>query len=453
MRFAHTLVLLFFSGIASVALAGTEPLSYEEQSLALGGNQRATARVPKGYKLEFVTPLDGPRLLTFAPNGDLFVGSKSGNVYRLPPPYTKPEVLVTLNDYPHSVAFRKDETANAPNQMARRASEASRASESARGPADAQDARMPQRPGMAGSGLDPIGEILIARTHGLYRAPYKPGQRTLAPKDVTLLAALPGGGGHNSRTVAVGPDGRVYLSLGIQGNCSDQYLGEPYRFDDRRGGILVLREEGGKATWEPYGLGLRNPVGFAWHPKTKELYASNNGPDHLGYDQPPEYFSRIAANSFHGMPWFQFDGKNIQRDDCVKSQPPRPVGEVVPPVATFPARNAPMGVAFVPAGALDKSLEFDAIVALRGSWGTKPGGGFFGAAATRRHPKVVAVRFKNGQAQRVDDLITGFQLPDGDRWARPVGVAVGPDGALYFTSDSDTNGLFRLKRFDNRVGL
>ena len=56
------------------------------------------------------------------------------------------------------------------------------------------------------------------------------------------------------------------------------------------------------------------------------------------------------------------------------------------------------------------------------------------------------VRFQDGQAMRVDDLVTGFQLPDGERWARPVGVAIGPDGALYFSSDSDTNGVFRLKR-------
>jgi glucose/arabinose dehydrogenase len=43
-------------------------------------------------------------------------------------------------------------------------------------------------------------------------------------------------------------------------------------------------------------------------------------------------------------------------------------------------------------------------------------------------------------------LVTGFQLSNGDRWARPIGVAVGPDGALYFTSDSETHGLFRLKK-------
>ena len=392
---AHKIGLLLFSGLAMAAHAATNPLAYENQTLALDG-QQVQARVPQGYRLELLTgALDGPRLLTFAPNGDLFIGSKSGKVYRLAPPYTTPQVLVTLDGYPHSVAFRKD-------------------------------------------------EILIARTNGLYRAPYKPGQAKLTPEAVTLLAALPGGGGHNSRTVGVGPDGRVYASLGIQGNCSDQYIGEGYAFDDRRGGILVLRDS--DARWEPYGSGLRNPVGFAWHPLTGMLYASNNGPDHSGFEQPPEYFSRIAPGSFHGMPWFQHDGKVLTRDDCIKRAPPRPLGEVTAPIATFPARNAPMAVAFVPKGALEPALEFDAIVALRGSWGTKPGGGFFGAAATRRHPKLVAVRFVGGEAKRVDDLVTGFQLENGERWARPVGVAVGPDGALYFTSDEATQGLFRLKR-------
>ena len=196
--------------------------------------------------------------------------------------------------------------------------------------------------------------------------------------------------------------------------------------------------------WETFGSGLRNPVGYAWHPQTGVMYASNNGPDHLGYDQPPEYFSRVTAGSFHGMPWFQFNGQQVRRDDCVASRPPRPVADVTLPVATFAARNAPMGVVFVPQGAMSKTLEFDAIVALRGSWATQSGGSRFGADATRRPPKIVVVRFKNGAAQRVDDLVTGFQLENGDRWARPVGVAIGPDGALYFTSDDGTNGLFRL---------
>ena len=387
--------LLFFLYFTAAAGASTEPLAYEEQTLQVDGTHQV-ARVPKGYRLELLTDkLDGPRLLTFANDGDLIIGSKSGNIYRIPPPYTLPEVLVRLDDYPHSVVLRH-------------------------------------------------GEMLIARTHGLYRVPYQPGQKSIVRESVTLLARLPGGGGHNSRTVGVGADGRVYVSLGIQGNCSDQYLGDSYPFDERRGGIYLLREEGGKTRWETYGSGLRNPVGFAWHPPTGVMYASNNGPDHWGYEQPPEYFSRVSAGSFHGMPWFQFDGQLLKRDDCVPSKPPRPLADVVAPVATFPARNAPMGVAFVPKGAMRKALEFDAIVALHGSWGTKPSGGALGDSATRRPPKIVAVRFKDGKAMRVDDLVTGFQRANGERWARPVGVAIGPDGALYFTSDSGTNGLFRL---------
>lgn len=389
-------VLSLLAGlVTTVTVAATSPLAYEEQSLTVNGT-RQVARVPKGYRLELLTDkLNAPRLMAFADNGDLIIGSRSGRVYRLPPPYTSPEVLVVLDDYPHNVAFRQ-------------------------------------------------GEILIARTSGVYRAPYQPDQKQIAPASLKLLARLPGGGGHSSRTVGVGPDGRVYASLGIQGNCSDQYLGDGYPFDDRRGGIFVLHEKANQAHWEVFGSGLRNPVGFAWHPQTRVMYASNNGPDHLGYEQPPEYFSRIAAGSFHGMPWFQYDGKQLNRDGCATGKTPRPLADVVAPVATFPARNAPMGVAFVPKGALHKALEFDAIVALRGSWATQPSGGSVGDPATRRPPKLVAVRFKNGEAVRVDDLVTGFQLADGDRWARPVGVAIGPDGALYFTSDGGIDGLFRL---------
>jgi glucose/arabinose dehydrogenase len=396
MRYGKFVLLFVLYFACAPTQAGTDALTYEAQTLTLDGELR-TVSVPKGYRLELLSRLDAPRMLTFAANGDLFAGSKSGKVYRLSPPYNKPEVLVQLGDYPHSVAFRQ-------------------------------------------------GEILIAQTNGVYRAPYRLGQSNIAPDAVMLLAALPGGGGHDSRTVGVGPDGQVYASLGIQRNCSDQYLGVGYPFEDRRGGVLVLREGDGKASWEPFASGLRNPVGFDWQPQTGVLYASNNGPDHLGYDQPPEYFSKLIAGSFHGMPWFQFDGKQMHRDDCVSSAPPQIIDKVEKPAATFPSRNAPLGVAFVPKGGMDARLEFDAVVALHGSWATKPNGGFLGRDATRREPKIVVVRFQDGQTKRVDDLISGFQLSDGERWARPAGVAIGPDGALYFSSDSDINGLFRLRR-------
>jgi glucose/arabinose dehydrogenase len=379
--------------------ASAEPaaLSYHEQSITIN-NKTVEVRLPRGYRLELLTSVpDAPRLITFADNGDMFLGSRSDRVYRLAPPYTEAEVLLELDDYPHSVAFREN-------------------------------------------------EILIAQTGGLYHAPYRPGQKSIEPDAVKLLVRLPGGFGHSSRTVQIGPDKRVYVSLGISGNCSDEYLEDSYVFNRRRGGVFVLDETDSQPALKAFATGLRNPVGFDWHPQTAVMYASNNGPDHQGFELPPESFAKLLPGSFHGMPWFQFNGEKIERDFCIRSQPPRPVSEVIPPVVTFPARNAPMGVTFIKPGEFIPAVVNDAVVALKGSWGTNPSGGAFGDPASRRQPKLVLVRFEEGEAVRVDDLLTGFQLEDGSRWARPVGVAFDKKGNLYFSSDSGTSGLYRLTK-------
>lgn len=392
----HTVLLICLS---ANSLAPAQPLALQPHVLEYRG-ERWTLQLPDNLRLDILTAdLDSPRLMHFLPNGDLLIGSKSGNLYRLPPPYRKPQILLHLPGYPHSLAYRE-------------------------------------------------GELLIARTDGLYAAPYKPGQDSIAPDAVKLVTALPGGGGHTSRTVAIGPDRRVYIALGISGNCDDEFIGPGYAFQHRRGGIMVLDETGDTPQLKPFASGLRNPVGMDWHPVTRELYASNNGPDHHGFEQPPESFAHLTAGSFHGMPWYRFDGQGIRRDTCIESDPPLPLSAVTAPVATFPARNAPMGVAFVPAGALDARFSNNAIVALRGSWTTRPRGNFQGDPGTRRPPRLMMVQFENDRPAAVVDIVTGFQRPDGERLARPVGVAVGPDGALYFTSDTGLQGLFRLSADD-----
>ena len=322
--------------------------------------------------------------------------SRSGEIYQLNPPYRQARELANLRGYPHSVVVRGE-------------------------------------------------EILVARTDGVYRAPYTSQTVTLDEEDFNLLAALPGGGGHNSRTLRLGPDGRLYLSLGIRGNCSDEYLHVSYPKERRRGGVLVLNEQARKPYWEVFASGLRNPVGFGWQPQTGIMYASNNGPDHSGFEQPPEVFARLTPGSFHGMPWFQYDGRGFYRDTCVETKPPRPVAAVAIPVASFPARNAPMAVAFVPDGAMDQRFYGDAVVALHGSWATRPKGAYSGDPASRREPKIVVVRFEQGRAVGVEDLVTGFQLASGERWARPMGLAFGPDGHLYISSDAQSQGLYRLR--------
>ena len=391
-------LLILFTTYSLTVYAESEQIQFYNQYITIEGTNYEV-RLPRGYQLQLLShSLSQPRMLSFLPNNELLIGSKSGNIYRLTPPYTRASVLLKLDDYPHSVAY-----------------------------------------------LD--NYLYIAQTHGLYKIEFTPGQSSLKHSDIRLLSPLPGGG-HSSRTVRKGPDNKIYLSIGISGNCSDEYLHESYDFDERRGGIFLLDESEQAARLHPYASGLRNPVGFDWHPETKVMYASNNGPDHLGLDQPPEYFSKVTFNSFHGMPWYQYNGKKITTDTCTSSPPPLNINTVTIPAATFTARNAPMDVHFIPANSMDKRFMHNAIVALRGSWGTIQHGSFAEKQAARRKPKLVMVNFSNRNKLEVTDLVTGFQLQNGKRWARPVGIAAGPDGDLYFTSDSGISGLFRLHKLE-----
>lgn len=359
------------------------------------GRYQFPVQLPEGFSVELLThELEVPRILHFA-GTRLFAGSRSGNVYWLDPPYKQSNVLVHLADYPHSVVVDND-------------------------------------------------QIFIAQTGGIYSAAYLAEDQTVAVDDLALLVELPGGQGHNSRTMKQGPDGKLYVSLGITGNCSNEFLDTSYPQNDRRGGIYVIEQHDASVQLEPYASGLRNPVGLDWHPETGQLYTSNNGPDHQGYEYPREYFSKVDSGSFHGMPWYQYKNNELTRDTCIDSDPPLGAELVVKPVATFPARIAPMDVAFIHSGLPGSQFEHDALVALHGSWATSDGGGS-GDPASRRDPKIVRVEFDEGKVVAVHDFMTGFQLPDGQRWARPMGVVQGPDGHIYFSSDDGIQGIYRIR--------
>jgi glucose/arabinose dehydrogenase len=115
----------------------------------------------------------------------------------------------------------------------------------------------------------------------------------------------------------------------------------------------VLEENTHKTRLVPYASGLRNPVGFDWDPQSGVMYAGNNGPDHQGFELPPEYFSRIETGSFHGMPWYQFNGQTIRRDSCIRRQAPKPVTTVSRPcshVSSSIMVNAGHGLSVLPSG-------------------------------------------------------------------------------------------------------
>lgn len=358
------------------------------------GQYHFDMQLPAGSRFELLShQLEAPRIMHFA-GQRLLIGSRSGKVYWLDPPYTRANVLVALNGYPHSVVV-----------------------------------------------LDDI--LYVAQTDGIYAADYRGQPATLAAAQFRRLLALPGGRGHNSRTLKIGPDRRLYVSLGISGNCSDEYLHRDRPPGQRRGGVVDLTASPPQLV--PFSSGLRNPVGFDWHPQTRQLYASNNGPDHAGFDEPPEVFARLTQQSFHGMPWYQFDRRGaLVRDDCITTPAPLAADDVTRPVATFAARVAPMDVTFVPESDQFADYSNDALVALHGSWATSNQGRGDGDPASRRPPAIVRVVFDQGQVQRVENFITGFQLDNGARWLRPIGLIFAPDGSLLITSDDGIQGLYRL---------
>ncbi|MFD2189566.1 PQQ-dependent sugar dehydrogenase [Pistricoccus aurantiacus] len=381
-------------GVPAVALAQGNSLDLEPVRVQ-GADQ--TLMAPAGATIEKLADLSEPRLISIGADDEMFIGSNAGTVYRLTPPYTEPQVLAEIGGYPHSVVRRGE-------------------------------------------------RLFVATTNALLSAPYQTGA-SLSTEDFQEVAPVPGGGGHSSRTLTVGPDERLYLSLGIQGNCSDQYIDESYDFADRRGGVMVLNEEGDSNSWQPYATGLRNPIGLAWH--EGDLYAINNGPDHWGFEEPREVLVRTQPGSFHGMPWFQWVDGKFQRDDCISAEPPRPASDASEPVATLPARSAPMDLTFLAPNARllppSLGLSVDGVAAVHGSWATRPQGSAYGDPGSKREPRLVGIRLESPDKGDFIELVSGFQNDRGERWARPVGVATGPDSALYFTSDSGDTGLYRLR--------
>ncbi|MGB5424755.1 MAG: PQQ-dependent sugar dehydrogenase [Desulfobacterales bacterium] len=385
-------ILAFVLGLNSIFVSHSNGITLRSQTLTVNG-QSIELKVPSGLKVEFLAALSSPRFLSLGPNEEIIIGSAGNHIFRLKEPYTVPEILVSLPGINHSVIYRE-------------------------------------------------GQLFVAETAGLYTAAYSGSDTSLDASDFKLYVRLPSAtGGHWSRTVIVGPDNRLYISIGISGNCSDEYLDESYPFERRRGGVFVVDETVNPPQIIPYASGLRNPIGIAFNPETSMLYASNAGPDNLGYSQPPEVFSALSDHSFHGMPWFQYYNDAFRSGECATSPAPRPSSEATPPSATFEARSTPQGITFVTNTFLSDYFDGNALVAIHGSWAVAPGGG----PETRRPPKIVMVKFFDGQPIDVEDIVTGFQRSDGSRFARPSGMLMGPDGQLYFTSDAGSvTGLFRL---------
>lgn len=230
-----------------------------------------------------------------------------------------------------------------------------------------------------------------------------------AAAPVTVVPRLPSGG-HSTRTVVFGPDGRMYVSVGSSCNLCDES-------DSMRAAVLQFNPDGSGG--RVFARGLRNSVGLAFHPTTGELWATNNDRDNLGDEVPPERINIVKDGRYYGWPRCYLPGTRnpeYSNADC---------STVEPPAITFQAHSAPLGLAFYGGTTFPREYRGDVFVAYHGSWNRSVPTG----------AKVVRVRVNGGRPVGVEDFIVGWQRPDGSRWGRPVGVVSAPDGALLVSDD------------------
>jgi glucose/arabinose dehydrogenase len=370
--------------------------------------KRETTHASRGTFVE-------PRLIRFAPNGDLFLAdSQAGIVFVLRGVGTDGkarniEKFATGLDHPFGIAFY------------------------------------------------PLGPnpqwVYVGTATTIERIPYHNGDLHATAAPQTIVPNIPGyaqlrGGGHWTRDVVFSADGKhMLVSVGSGSNVDDADT-HPREF--HRADVLEYTPDG--KFEEVYAHGIRNCVGEAINPETHSLWCSVNERDNLGNHLVPDYVTSVPENSFFGWPWYYMGGHRDPRlqDPCANGTGPNP--QLPKPLDSSQAANckredihaqvrtpdvlvqphmASLEMTFYPKW-LDMNDSFPteyhggAFAAEHGSWNRKNRAGY----------NVIFIPMHNGHATgEYDDFLDGFVTKDGQVWGRPVGVAVAPDGSLFVTDD------------------
>ena len=219
-------------------------------------------------------------------------------------------------------------------------------------------------------------------------------------------------GSHSTRTVLFLPDGRMVVAKGSSCNVCEE--SDPFR-----AAVTVYDGPGGENP-QLYAGGLRTAVGLTIQPETGALWSTNNGRDLMGDDLPPDTIDLVIEGGFYGWP-FCHSGRI---EDPIMGFPGACDG-VIDPQVEVQAHSAPLGLVFYTGGMFPAAYSGDLFVAFHGSWNRSVPTGY----------KVVRIPFENGfPAGPVEDFVWGWLSAQGVS-GRPVGLAVGPDGALYVSDD------------------
>ncbi|PWC58886.1 sorbosone dehydrogenase [Azospirillum sp. TSH7] len=280
------------------------------------------------------------------------------------------------------------------------------------------------------------GAVLVGDLAGVWRLPWTAGTVQAGERRrLTAEGAFGRRSGHNTRSIAVAPDGRhFYVGIGSESNIGVE--AEP------RATIQEFRMDGsGQRT---YAAGLRNPVGLAFKPGTGDLYAVVNERDGLGDQLVPDFLTMVKPGGFYGWP-YSYIGDNPQPD--LAERRPDLVKAALVPGLLFQAHSAPIGLVFGDATHFPERYRMGAFVSLHGSWNRSRPTGY----AVAFVPFDTAPFDKSKPTGTYETFVTGFRVTspagtatgsaaEGDEtpkvWGRPSGLAVTADGALLIAEDA-----------------
>jgi Raf kinase inhibitor-like YbhB/YbcL family protein len=273
--------------------------------------------------------------------------------------------------------------------------------------------RAASRPGVHGLAIYQ-GKAYLATPHEIFRGDVLP-DGTFGPLEM-IIHDLPDAGQHNTRTVQIGPDGMMYISVGS--TCNECNEPNPENATILRGTLDGKQ----RAIWAS---GLRDTIGWGWHPQTGELWGMDQGIDWLGDDLQQEELNRIERGSKYGWPYFWGNNQvNPQVDPPGGLSKSEWQKTSVPMVLGYTAHASPMQLSFYDGPQFPAEYRGDAFVSMHGSWNRKPSSGY----------EIVRIRFQSGMATSIEPFVTGFLGAAGEA-GRPCGNAVAKDGSLLFTDD------------------
>lgn len=242
------------------------------------------------------------------------------------------------------------------------------------------------------------------------------------PVDMTAAFKLPPLPHHNWKYIRFGPDGKMYVPFGAPCNIcqlpSDEYA-QIRRYNADGSGMEVIA------------TGVRNTVGFDFHPVTKELWFTDHGRDWMGDNMPEDEFNRLGKEgSFFGFPYCHAGG--VPDQDIKKD---KPCDGVTLPVVTTGPHSAGMGVHFYTGNMFPAHYKNAAFIARKGSWNRSTKFGY---------DVVVVHADADGKNARLDPFMTGFADPAANTfWGRPTYLLQMPDGSLL-VSDEQMGAIYRI---------